>query len=201
MYTFSRSSNSTRGYSLVELIVAIGLFSVVMLLATTGYLTLMDMDRGSRAYNDLTNNFSFGVESMARSIRTGTGYGCWDMQQGSYGYWYCNYDYGGQDCFSFTDQQGREVTYMLMDTGSIGRYIGQSPGDRSCNSSTATPITDPNIHVDSLRFYMRGSPLGDELQSAVLFTIGGYINIKQNGVMTPVRFSVQTQATQRQLDI
>ncbi len=176
-----------RGYTLVELIVAIGLFSVVMLLATIAYASLLDLDRASRARSDLTNNFSFALENMTRTIRTGT-----------------NYAYAGSgsfSCFSVVDQEGRSITYLLKDDGSLGRYIGSYDGDRSCESDTASSITDPNVHIDDLEFYLRGAGGGDDMQPSVFITLHGSMGVKRQGVVEELPFSIQTQATQRQLDL
>ena len=54
-----------RGYTLVELIVSLGLFSMVMLVVTGAYLTLISLDRQARASNQLSATLSFAVETTA----------------------------------------------------------------------------------------------------------------------------------------
>lgn len=192
-------SKKPRGYSLVELIIAIGLFSVVMLLATTAYLTLIEMDRTARARSSLINDISFAVESMARSIRTGTEYACNDMANQSYGNGQCNSGYF-VDCFSFIDQEGKDISYVHKD-GTIGRYVGSYPGDRSCSSSNIVPITDPAVHIERLEFFPTGMFSQDGRQASVLILVEGYVEIKRRGGTVQSGFSIQTRATQRKFDI
>jgi len=89
-------SKSGTGYTLIELVVAIGLFALVMTLASGGYLMMIATNRQAEALSTGINNLSFAIESMTRDIRTGSGYcatGC------------------SSTSFSFTDAGGSKVTY------------------------------------------------------------------------------------------
>lgn len=169
--------NQTRGYSLLEMIVSVGLFSVVMLVATAAYLTLISMDRQTRATSDLMTNMSFAVDSMSRAIRTGTDYciaGCF------------------QDQFSFVDSENRVITYQL-ENGAITRKIG---------GAASQAITDPRITVGEggLRFYVWGQTLGaSDGQPRVTFSVTGSV-VAEPGA-DPIEFVVQGGATQRAIDI
>lgn len=166
-----------RGYTLLEMIVSVGLFSVVMLVATAAYLTLISMDRQTRTTSDLMTNMSFVVDSMTRSIRTGSQYcvaGCLTNR------------------FSFTDSEGREVVYAL-DDGVITRQI---------DSSVPLAITDSRITIGSedLRFYVWGENAGPaDGQPRVHFTIRGTVSADSNA--PDQEFVVQGGATQRIIDI
>jgi len=174
-----RPPTTHRGYTLIELIVSVAIFSMVMLLATAALLTLIDLDRRARATNDVVTNLSYVVDSMARSIRTGTDYSC-----GS----------AGGDCptgrssFSFTDYDGREVSYQ-MSGGTIGQCIG----------STCSTLTDPRITIDTFTFYVIGSTRGDGVQPRTLFTISG--SLRPHPTDDLVKFTIESSATQRLIDI
>jgi prepilin-type N-terminal cleavage/methylation domain-containing protein len=88
---------NSRGYTLIELIIAVGLFAIIMTLASGAYLVMIGANRRAQALATATNNLSFVMESMTRSIRTGSNYsaGC------------------GVTSFSFVDQNGQNVTYSL----------------------------------------------------------------------------------------
>jgi len=167
-----------------------------MLLATTAYITLIDMDKAARARSELVNNLSFSLEDMTRSIRTGTGFACDDNPAESWQscYW-------GTNCFSFVDQEGHDVTYVQKDDGTIGRYIGSYANDRSCSSSSAIAMTDPAVHIEHLTFYPSGMAIGDGNQPSVLIVLQGYIDVLRRGETVRSEFSIQTRATQRQFDI
>jgi type II secretory pathway pseudopilin PulG len=166
-----------RGYSLAELIVAVGIFSMVMLIVMGVYLALISYDRQARATNQLASNFSFAVESMVRNIRTGTGYpsGCSTTPCTS---------------FSFTDSQGRSVSYAL----SGGQLIATTGG-------LSAPLTDPAITITNLRFYVRGvGTTGAEAvrQPTALILIAGSMPAGSGKV---VDFTIETAATQRLLEL
>lgn len=173
------SSRPQRGYTLLELIVTIGLFSMVMLVVTSAYLTLIAADRQARAVNSLVANLSFGVESMARNIRTGRTYACTGSP--------CNQ-------FSFTDSQGQQITYRLKSDGSLGQCTNVS-----CTAdSNAVALTDSRIVINTLRFYLTGESTADTLQPNVMVVIRGTL-VPAPGKSTT--FVIQTTATQRVIDI
>lgn len=170
-----------RGYSLLELIVSVGLFSLVMLVVMGAYLSLISMDRRARATNELVTNLSFAVESMMRNVRTGSTYSC-----GS----------GNGTCtqFSFRDSANQNFTYLLRSDGTIG----QCSGVGGCSQTTATQLTDPRITITTLNFYVRGVGTGDEVQPQVTVSISGTMPTDQGKT---VDFTIQTGATQRLIDI
>ncbi|MDE1945523.1 MAG: prepilin-type N-terminal cleavage/methylation domain-containing protein, partial [Patescibacteria group bacterium] len=63
----------SRGYTLIELIVAIGLFAVVMTLASGAYLIMIGVNRETEGLATGIDNLSFVLESMTTAMRTGTG--------------------------------------------------------------------------------------------------------------------------------
>ncbi|HEX2792463.1 MAG TPA: type II secretion system protein [Candidatus Paceibacterota bacterium] len=170
-----------RGYTLLELIVSVGLFSLVMLVVMGAYLSLISIDRRARATNDLVTNLSFALESMMRNVRTGSNYSC-----GS----------GNGTCsqFSFKDSDNQSYTYLLRSDGTIG----QCSGVGSCSQTTATQITDPRITITDLDFYVRGVGSSDGIQPQMTASISGTMPTDQG---ESVEFTIQTGATQRLIDI
>jgi prepilin-type N-terminal cleavage/methylation domain-containing protein len=133
-----------RGFSLLELIVSLALFSIVMLIVISTYLALISYDREARATNQLVANLSFAVESMVRNMRTGKNYSC-----------------TGNPCtsFSFTDSGGQAVTYS-------------SSGGALTQGSVA--LTAPGITISTLSFYLKGAPSTvDGIQPQVTVLIKG----------------------------
>ena len=174
----------TRGFTLIEMIVSVALFSIVMTIVATAYINLLSLDRQSRATNDVANNLNFVLDTMARSIRTGTNY-------------YCGAS-GGPNCptaqsvFSFTDDQGNSVKYSLSAGGQILECYGTGCVD--------TPITDSRVKVDTLNFYVRGVDSGnaDQVQPQVTMVMHGKISADTTHT---VFFTIQTSATQRLINI
>ncbi len=177
MYTH----RTARGFTLIEIIVSVGLFSLVMLVVTSAYLSIITIDKQARATNELVANLSFALDSMARSVRTGTDYNC----QGG----------GNGTCtqLSFNDSAGVATTYHLRSGGVLGQCT--IPG---CTVATAVPLTDPRIVVTSLIFNVQGVGEGDLTQPEVLISIRGTMKASKSNV---VDFTLQTSAAQRELEI
>jgi prepilin-type N-terminal cleavage/methylation domain-containing protein len=171
-----------RGYTLLEMIVAIGIFSIVMLAATGAYLTLIDLDSQARAVNDIVSNLSFAVDSMARSVRTGTNYACTPGPNNTSGT--CHQ-------LDFTDENGRSITYRLSN--------GQIYQDTVTGGvTTHYTITDPSITVSTLTFYVRGVGTSDSLQPQTTFLISGTIAAGQGKT---IDFSIEGAGTERFLEL
>ena len=69
-------SNKRKGFSLVEMLVSVALFSAVMLIGAGALLSLIDANRKAQSLNSVMNNLNFALESMSRNIRVGTTYHC-----------------------------------------------------------------------------------------------------------------------------
>ncbi len=189
-----RTHSTTRGYTLLELIVSIGIFSLVMLAATGAYITLIDLDRHARATNDVVSNLSFAVDSMSRAVRTGTEYRCNET-----GYNCFNINAPGQS-LQFKDENGRTIVYRLVG-GQIEARITPLTG-----SAYTSKLTDPRITIQTLSFFVRGvgTPGGSPAETApyiqpqVTFVIAGSM---EAGKGKTVNFSIEGGATQRVLEL
>ena len=176
----------TRGYTLIELIVSVAIFSLVMLFVTTAFLALIAATRHARATSALMTNMDSAVEYMARSIRTGTSYKC---------------DGIAADCpagtsLTFVDDQGKTVTFLVANGA-----LAVCANGGACNSSTASPLTDPSITISSLTFLVRGVgtySTGDRVQPSVVMAVKGSSAVPRE---TPITFSIQTMGTDRIIDI
>lgn len=175
-----------RGYTLLEMIVSLGIFSLVMVVVTGAYLTLISLDRQARAQNQLVASLSFAVESMARNIRTGTDYACNASSAVP------NCASGGGTSMSFLDSQGQTITFFKKNDGTIGQCTG------ACSEARAVSLTDPLITIQTLTFYVRGVGTADGIQPQATFIIKGSMKT-DTGKTTS--FTLQTSATQRYIDL
>src|SRR5438552_13144631 len=64
----------TRGFTLVEMIVAVALFAVVMLVSVGALLSLVGASRKAQALQSVMNNLNISLDGMVRSIRMGSEY-------------------------------------------------------------------------------------------------------------------------------
>ena len=174
-------STSRTGFTLVEMLVSVGLFAVVMLMASSAYLVIVAGNRQAQAVGSASDNLSFALETMTRSIRTGTTYSCG----------------AGGDCypvagssFSFTDSSGKAVTYGLSG-GAIVETI----------NGTSYALTDASVAVSRLSFYVQGTanPSGNDYREPqVLISISGSVS---SGPGKTFPFTIESGATMRTLDI
>ena len=180
-----KNTPSSRGYTLIELVVAVGLFALVMTLATGAYILMIDLNRQAQATATGINSLSFALESMTRSIRTGAAYNC-----GAFG---GDCPSGGSE-FSFRDASGTGITY------SYGHQADGSTGAIVKNGSII--LTDPSVAVSDLRFYVSGTgsaSSGDVVQPHVTIVISG--TVSSGPRKTPQSFTVETGATMRGIDL
>lgn len=179
------------GFTLVEILVSVMIFSVVMLIAVGALLSMLDANRKAQALKASINNLSFALENMSRQMRAGSSYHCGtgaltaplDCRNG--GSQFAFEKYGGNP-LSANDQ----VVYRL-----AGSRIERSTD----GGATYLPITSPEVVVEELMFYTVGAPSTDspKEQPKVIITLRGYAG-ENNRTRTQVR--LQTMVTQRTLD-
>jgi prepilin-type N-terminal cleavage/methylation domain-containing protein len=67
---------NNRGFTLVEMIVSLALFSVVAVIAIGALLKVIDANNKAQSIQSAVTNINFALESMSRDLRTGTGIQC-----------------------------------------------------------------------------------------------------------------------------
>ncbi len=75
MKFYSRRAQE-KGFTLVEMIVSIGLFTVVAVVALGALMKTIDANKKSHTLKTVITNLNFVLESMSREIRVGTRYNC-----------------------------------------------------------------------------------------------------------------------------
>jgi len=177
-----------RGFTLVEMLVSIALFSFIMMATTSVLLSVVDANHKAQGLKTTIDNLSMVIESMARNLRTGRDY------TPLAGASLCNSGTGATG-IQFKDHLNRTIQYRL-DAGviEISKDIGV----------TYTAITAPEIVIDRLCFHIGGIVPSDNIQPNILITIGGIVNpatvvgAKQR---TTSHFDLQTFVTQRIPDV
>jgi prepilin-type N-terminal cleavage/methylation domain-containing protein len=188
-----------RGFTLVELLVSVAIFSVVMTMALGALLSLSVADRKAQTLKSAIDNLTFSVDSMTRAMRTGANYHC--GVAGAVGTPQdCNAT--GDNYITFTQAGGTQVYYRL-DTANAS-ICGQTAGsvgciERSADGATWYPITSPDIIIQNngFLFHVVGAPTGDGLQPKVLITVSGVVQVTSAQQST---FRMQSSVTQRIYD-
>ncbi len=170
---------SNRGFTLLEMIVALGVFSVAILLSVSSFLSLQNAEKKIQSAVNIQNNLRFAMEVMAKEIRTGESY-------------HCGADSGTEplDCLSgsssltFKNALGQTIIY---------RKIDSSIQKSSDGGTVFQPLTSPDIKVDEFKFFVIGAPSNENLQPRVLINLkaSGQVGVNLNEV------SLQTSVSQR----
>lgn len=161
------------GFTLIELMVALGVFMVVMTITLSAFLNLMDIQKKTEAFRKVNDNLNFAMEAMMREIREGKSYcpsGC------------------ASGTFSFTNKDEDAIKYEWDETG---KYIKRTKGTDELR------MTSDGIKITGLSFLVKGIGAGDKQQPLVTISISG-----ESGEKDKLKSNLNLQATvsQRKLD-
>ena len=174
------------GFTLVEMVVAVAVFVVVMVSGIGALMSMIDANRKAQALRVVIDNLNFAIEHVTRTMRAGIDYHC-----GTLGNLQTPRDCAldGDSFIAFKDSDGELLIFRLN-----ARRIEKS----SNGGSTYLGITAPEIEIEELKFFVRGSTDADHIQPKVLVIIKGVA-----GVTPKVRtiFNLQTTVSQRLLDV
>lgn len=190
------------GFTLVETLVAVGLFAIVTTVASSAFLAMVSADRTSRSLRIATDNLSLSLEDMSRRMKTGTAYSCGGGN-------------GTQDCLgsatiiAFDDQNKDRIFYKhgvgpgnsnaVGGCGNLLYAAGQGCILRKGTTTDWTPTTSHEIDIKTLKFVVGGSsPAPDTVQPYVIILVEGEVGVAPKPT---TKFKMQTMVTQRQLDI
>ena len=203
------------GFTLVEMLVAVSLFTVVMTVSVSALLALVDANRKAQAIQSVMNNLNIALDGMVRQIRMGNNYHCGSASQsGSFSALASREDCAIAGTLVAFEAFGGDPTdssdqwaYWIED-GRLYRRATQGGG-----SSTVLPLTAPEVRIDSFSVYVTGAEAtlrsipGDALQPKVVLIIKGTAGgVSSFGVISgreriETDFTVQATASQRILDI
>ncbi len=174
-----KNKNSKRGFTLIEMIVSVGLFTIIMTISLGGLFMVINANRQAKSIKLVVNNLNLAIEGISRELRVGTDY-C-DQANGAN----CDTGSSGATQIWFTTDVGQDA-YFRLNGNAIERSIDGSPALR---------MTGSDVQVEDMRFFIRGTQGGDSVQPSVMIKINGSINVE--GELN--QFSVQTMVSQRKL--
>lgn len=191
MSTFSK----TRGFTLIEVMISVLIFSIVMTVALGALLAMSQSDQRAQALKSVVDNLNFALDSMSRTIRTGYSYDCGGTHAGPH------------DCappstaaeLGLVPASGSAQVYYRFDTNQSVCGTQTIPGciSRSTDGLNWYPLTSPEVIITSLQFIVTGSTPGDTVQPKVTILISGNVNVPG---ITKSAFNLQTSITQRIYD-
>ncbi len=216
MKILSKNNSTNRGFTLIEVMVAVSLFSVVMVISIGALLSLVDANRKAQAMQSVINNLNIALDGMIRSIRMGTNYHCGIGEL-----------YNPQDCVSTPSTQiafesfdgditniNDQWVYWLAEDSS-NNNVKRIYRSKTNKTTPATPITAPEINISTFDVYVKGaeetlSDLSEDTnQPMVVISVEGVagseitsgIGVSGSKKKIETTFTIQATASQRLLDL
>ena len=194
------------GFTLVEMLISVGIFSIIMIITVGALLIVVDAFQKTRMLRNAMENTSVAMESMVKRIRTGSDYDCNPATPeldncpptGSG---------GGGSSIAFIGPDGVFYVYRWDDSDPDNKKILVCKDSQTCRNSSGPfrSITSPEIQIRNLRFYVTGADdvtgLNDPTeQSKVSITINGFAELPGKTDFD-TEFDIQTTVSRRVLDI
>jgi|FLOH01.1.fsa_nt_gi prepilin-type N-terminal cleavage/methylation domain-containing protein len=178
------------GFTLVEMIVAVALFSLVMVIGMGALLNVLNANRQAQSIQTAVNNLNLAMEMMSREIRTGYYYHCGDT---------ANY-HVPRNCSNGSSFMAFE-SYKGDINNSSDQIIFKLFNQRiykSVDSGTSfLPLTSEKLVLEDLDFIVVGAPKNDGKQPKVLIIAKGYVGER---LKERTYFNLQTTISQRMID-
>lgn len=177
------------GFTLIELMVAVGLFLTVMTIGLGSVLSVIDAGQRAGSLKSVMTNLNYAVEEISRDIKFGSEYYCGVTSASTWTPQNCT---GGgnppQSGITFVASNGIDTTYRLNGT-QIERTTD--------HGNTYLGVTAPEIVIQDLKFYVFGALNSDTSQPRVFMIVRGYAGKKPTNQSS---FIIQTSLSQRVLD-
>ena len=183
-----------KGFSLIELMVAMTIFTIVVIMAIGAFLVVTDASKKAKSLRIAMDNVNFAMENMSRSLRLGSNYYCSSspvsgLPTNSLATSDC---LDGKNAIIFTSYNAPEKgdqAFQLVNNNGLGIV-------QKVSSAGSLDLTSPEVNITDLRFFVRGSSPSDNYQPSVFIIMKGEVLVggKVNN------FAVQTLASQRNVE-
>lgn len=164
-----RQNMAERGLTMIELIVAIGIFSLVVVMVVGIFVLAIATQRHITALRNVNDNIRFTIESMAREIKTGKNFS------------------SGASLLSFTNAKSEAVIYRL-NANTIEKST-----DGGTNYFT---VTSSEVIINYLNFYLMGQLVGDGLEPRITITIGATSQVGNKSANLKIQTTISQRPLQ-----
>jgi prepilin-type N-terminal cleavage/methylation domain-containing protein len=217
-------STSQLGFSLIEMIVSLGLFSVVITISVGALLMLIATNEQLQSEQTVMTNLSFALDSMTREIRTGTNYYCDSNTSASNPVSGNIFRHGNSldgtlvnstnDCPNGLTAAGHKVQGLAFIEGGdsvtgssyyrILYFYDKTDGKIKRRIGNAFPqsIVSSGIYITNAEFFVTGSKsLDSDSSQQDQATVTIFIEARESDDPTGKPYRIQTTIVQRALDI
>ncbi|KKT57637.1 MAG: hypothetical protein UW81_C0002G0013 [Candidatus Giovannonibacteria bacterium GW2011_GWC2_44_9] len=178
--------NQKKGFTLLEMIVSLGIFAVAALLSTSSLLSLTDAQKKAFSLQSAYDNIRFALETIAKDARTGSDF-------------YCGTSFDdlpavptSQDCAS----GGPSLTYKNAAGDNIAYRVLNGKIENFVDGVSAGYMTSEDTAIDTLTFYVLGPASGNP-QPRITIIIKGTAGSGRSAS----KFNLQTTISQRKIGI
>jgi prepilin-type N-terminal cleavage/methylation domain-containing protein len=163
-----------KGFTLIEMLVSIALFSVVLTVTLGAIMTIADSNKKARSLMSVTNNLNFAVDSMVRSFKTGQ----------------VTLPFVDGDCFNTSEIDYTEEGFTPRPV----EYCFDQDGDRGKITKNNIDLTSTDVDIDKVEFI--DSSYGNQPMLTIIMS--GTVKVSEK---ISSSFSLQTAVSQRRLEI
>lgn len=176
-------SKSKKGFTLIEMMVSVALFSVVLTITLGSVMTIADSNKKARSLMSVTNNLNFAVDSMVRSFKSGVA-----GEHAVQGDCLLTEEINYSNSTSNSGYSKRDVVYCFDEVNGRGQITKTVNGD-------TVPLTSSDVDIDFLEFQERN---GANIQPIIVIILEGTVKVSEK---ISSNFSIQTSVSQRKLNI
>ena len=198
----------TKGFTLIEIIVSLAIFSVVAVIAIGALVRVTSANRQAQAIQSGVNNISFILDAMSREMRVGSGFTCYS---GSSLLDVNNHVTGGSPCTGMSQGPDTLITFTTSD-GLLYAYLLSTPGYESTGATTTIyegqqdigsalgtppyanlsfyPVTDPSVAITGYKVGV----LNSSAYNSLFIRLIGHVGIK---ISDQSAFDVETTISDR----
>lgn len=203
----SRKSHAvSRGFTLIEMMVALSLFAIVMTISIGTLLIMVDINAKAQAVYSASTNLSYALDTISREIRMGSEYYCSNYSSIPTGTGIPptttnippirNCDPGNAIAFTPNNSATREeYATSTCDGNPLHQCIKQRKGNGGWADVTSDEVNITKFEIITENTGYSGS--NDFSQPVVTLRIGGEV---YNGLDVATTFNVQTRIVQHVID-
>ncbi len=213
--------NYRKGFTLVELLITVALFTIIIAIAVGTFTNALRTQRQVSSLISAESNVSLSLEQMARDIRTGylfcntpgntdvtdgggtnpspgalPGCGCALFSENP-SWWECS-------SLIFYDAEGNHVEYTLPiagpGAGSLAECDSVDPaGEGVCENGPFQSLTGNTVSLEYLHFFLYGQVEGDQWTPRITITMGITPSSTDSAVASTT-FNLETTVSARTID-
>lgn len=176
-----------KGFTLIEMIVAMGIFATVVLITVGSLLLLVDAQRKAFALREVYDNLRFSLETIAKDLRTGGAYHCGNTPPLA----------NAEDCASLSanplPNKNSTITYTNSKNEQVTYQWASGRLEKLIDGVLVGPITSADVTIERLSFYVIGAPTTDQIHPRVTVVIVARVG---SGRSTTT-FTIETTITHR----